>query len=130
MEIVGRLTANAALKELKEGKKVVNFSVAINDRIKTSTGERKDFTTFVNCSYWINPGITTHLVKGMLVELNGRLSAHAWTNSEGQTKAGIDFHVNTIKLHGVAGVQKQSGQSQEKQPITENNQPGQDDLPF
>jgi single-strand DNA-binding protein len=103
MEIVGRITANAIVTEVKSsGRKVVNFSVAVNDRYKPKDGELKEFTTFFNCSYWINPGIAGHLIKGSLVELNGRISVNAWANAEGEAKASLNFHVNSIKLHGKA----------------------------
>ena len=35
-----------------------------------------------------------------MVELYGRMSANAWTNAEGEAKASLNFHVNSIKLHG------------------------------
>ncbi|MBC7887455.1 MAG: hypothetical protein H7Z13_06160 [Ferruginibacter sp.] len=31
---------------------------------------------------------------------NGRVGANTWTNKEGEVKASLTFHVNTIKLHG------------------------------
>ena len=44
--IVGRITQNAKINTLKNDKKVVNFSVAINDSYKTKQGERKEQTTY------------------------------------------------------------------------------------
>jgi single-strand DNA-binding protein len=34
MEIIGRMTADATVNETRAGKKVVNFSIAINDTYK------------------------------------------------------------------------------------------------
>jgi single-strand DNA-binding protein len=80
---------------------VVNFSIAINDTYKTKgSTEVQKITTYVNCSYWINPGVSAYLTKGTLVECYGRIGANAWTNKEGEVKACLTFHVNTIKLHG------------------------------
>ena len=53
----------------------MNFSVAINDSYKTKQGERKEQTTYYNCSYWINAKIVEYLTKGTLVELSGRISS-------------------------------------------------------
>lgn len=101
MEIIGRVTANATVSETKAGKKVVNFSIAINDTYKTrGNTEVQKIVTYVNCSYWINPGVAAYLTKGSLVECSGRVGANAWTNKEGEVKASLTFHVNTIKLHG------------------------------
>lgn len=101
MEIIGRITADAAVNETKAGKKVVNFSIAINDTYKSKgSTEVQKIVTYVNCSYWINPGVAAYLTKGSLVECNGRVGANAWTNKEGEVKASLTFHVNSIKLHG------------------------------
>jgi single-strand DNA-binding protein len=101
MEIIGRITADATVSETKAGKKVVNFSIAINDTYKPKgSTEVQKITTYVNCSYWINPGVSAYLTKGTLVECYGRMGVNAWTNKEGEVKASLTFHVNTIKLHG------------------------------
>jgi hypothetical protein len=64
MELVGRLTADAKVSTLKNERKVVNFSIAINDSYKPKGSEMlTKITTFVNCSYWINPAIAEHLTK-------------------------------------------------------------------
>ena len=101
MEIIGRITADATVSETKAGKKVVNFSIAINDTYKPKgSTEVQKIVTYVNCSYWINPGVAPYLTKGMLVECYGRIGANAWTNKDGEVKASLTFHVTTIKLHG------------------------------
>ena len=67
MELTGRLTADAKVSTLKDERKVVNFSIAINDRYKTANGEVKEITTIINCAYWVNPNIAPYLSKGTLV---------------------------------------------------------------
>jgi single-strand DNA-binding protein len=101
MEIIGRITADAKITETKAGKKVVNFSIAINDTYKSKgSSEVQKSTTYVNCAYWINPGIATYLTKGGLVECAGRIGVNAWTNKDGEAKAALTFQVSRIKLHG------------------------------
>jgi single-strand DNA-binding protein len=101
MEIIGRITVNAAVSETKAGKKVVNFSIAINDTYKTKgSDEVQKVTTYVNCAYWINTDIAAYLTKGSLVECSGRIGVNAWTGKDGDAKATLTFHVNSIKLHG------------------------------
>lgn len=34
------------------------------------------------------------------MECYGRIAANAWTNKDGEVKASLTFHANTIKLHG------------------------------
>lgn len=121
MEIVGRLTADAKVTETKNGGKVVNFSLAVNDRFKTKSGELKEQATYFNCSYWISVGIAEHLLKGSLVEVSGRVSANAWVNAEGEAKASLNFHVDRIKLHGKANGTN-TGEA--------NTEPAADEIPF
>jgi single-strand DNA-binding protein len=101
MEIIGRLTADAKVNKLKDERKVVDFSIAINDSYRAKgAGERTQVTTYVQCSYWISASIAAHLTKGTMVELSGRIGVDAWNNMQGEAKAALRFHVSTIKLHG------------------------------
>lgn len=126
MEITGRLIMDSRTHELKDGRKVVNFCIAVNDSYKPKDSvEVKRISTFFNCSYWINPAIGQYLTKGTLVELYGRLSANAWNNTEGEAKASLNFHVNSIKLHGGSKSVKQDTGAPTAAGGTEN-----DDLPF
>ena len=134
MEIVGNLTRNATVNTVKSiERKVVNFSIAINDRYKKKSGEVKEFTTYFNCDYWINPGIAEYLTKGTLVELNGRVSASAWNNTEGEAKASLNFHVNSIKLHSKGKSNNAQAVVKESASEITAGQPSAeivDDLPF
>lgn len=117
MEIIGRVTADATVSETKAGKKVVNFSIAINDTYKTKdSSEVQKIVTYVNCAYWINAGIAPYLTKGSLVECAGRIGVNAYTNKEGEVKASLNFHVNSIKLHG-----KSNGGSNTPVPVVPMN---------
>lgn len=87
--IVGRITKNAEINTLKNDKQVVNFSIAINNSYKTKDGERREQTTYYNCSYWISPNVAKILTKGSLVELSGRISSSAWIGKDGEIKSGL-----------------------------------------
>lgn len=126
MELTGRITSDAKLSTLKDERKVVNFSIAINDSYKPKGSEvATKVTTYFNCSYWINPGIAQYLTKGTLVEVYGRISVNAWTNAEGEAKASLNFHVNSIKLHG-----KSNAATKETVPAAAEITEPIDDLPF
>ena len=127
MEMTARLTGDAKLSILKNDKQVVNFGVAINDsyRAKGSTGPTK-IVTYVQCDYWVNPGIAPYLTKGTLVELQGRVGVSAYTGKDGEAKATLTFHVNTIKLHGSAGVKNETPVKTNAEAVSEPA----DDLPF
>jgi single-strand DNA-binding protein len=101
MEITARVTADAKVNTLKDERQVVNFTVAINDSYKPKdSAEAKKVATFIQCAYWINPGIAKFLTKGTLVELYGRIGVNSYKDMQGEPKAMLTFHVNNIKLHG------------------------------
>lgn len=132
MEIIGRMTADATVNETKAGKKVVNFSIAINDTYKAKGMEdAKRFVTYFNCSYWINPGVAAYLKKGTLVECYGRISAGAYTSKDGEAKARLNFHVNILKLHGGSVRTDNTAANAERlNAAADTNNETAEDLPF
>jgi single-strand DNA-binding protein len=100
MNIIGRITADAKVKSLKDDRQVVEFSVAVN-RYYKSKGQEKGMnqTTFFNCSYWISIKIAERLKKGSLVELAGGLAVNAYADLQGNPKASLNFHVDSITIH-------------------------------
>ena len=100
MNITGRLTKDAKVSTLSDSRQVVNFSVAINESYKNKKGDRVEQTTFFECAYWISPRVAEWLTKGTVVELTGMVSARAWTGTDGELRAGLNFNTSNIKLHG------------------------------
>lgn len=101
MNITGRVTADAQVRNVSDSKTVVNFSVAINDSYKNRAGARMEHVTYFDCAYWLSPKVAAILTKGAVVELTGRVSARAWTGSDGQPHAGLNLNASSIKLHAV-----------------------------
>jgi len=125
MELFGRLTADAVVNTIKDGRKVVHFSIALNDTYRPKdSDEWKKFTTYVNCAYWISDAVAKNLTEGTLVEIYGRISVSSWINSGGEAKGSLNFHVNNIKMHGKPNAAKAEVPS--PSDITEPL----DDLPF
>ncbi len=129
MEIVGRITKDAVVNQLKDERNVVNFSIAVNDYYKPKNGEAVNITTYYNCSYWVNSKIAYLLAKGRLVEINGRIHANAYMGADGNVKASLNCHVNTIKFH--TGGKQSSEVPQENAAVSNSiNEEPVDDLPF
>jgi single-strand DNA-binding protein len=129
MEITGRITADAVVATTKSDKQVVNFNIAVNDRYQTKSGEKRETTEFVRCSYWIGSGIAKVLTKGTLVQIFGRISAQAWQGSDGEPKASLQFHTSNIKILGGGKrgtTEEQAQPSNGAAPTQDKN----DDLPF
>jgi single-strand DNA-binding protein len=128
MVIIGRLTKDAVVNQLKDERKVVNFSVAVNDYYKPKGHERGVIVTnYFNCSYWISSAFAERLKKGALVELNGRIGINAYTTLQGDAKASLTFHVNGITIHQVV---KDDARSTKKATKKEEAFEPIEDLPF
>ncbi|GAB3665358.1 hypothetical protein GCM10028791_41060 [Echinicola sediminis] len=128
MEITGRLTADATVHQLEDERKVVNFTIAINDRFKTQAGEVKDVATFIRCAYWISSKVAEWLNKGAIVQLYGRIGVDAYVNGNGKALGNLTFHTNNIKL--VASANKKNGQQQNGKSELEVTVEETEDLPF
>ena len=130
MNIIGKLTRDAEVYTTPQDKKVLNFSVAINDSYRKKQGERIEQTSYFDCSYWISANVAKILLKGALVELTGRVSTRAWTATNGELRSSLNFHASTIKLHGGSKKieQAQAVVKQENKKII-LEEPA-DDLPF
>jgi single-strand DNA-binding protein len=124
----GRLTANAEVRNVKGDKKVTGFTVAINDRFRTKDGEKKEIATYVECSYWVNPGLAEYLKKGTIVEIFGRVEARAWKKQDGDAMANLTCSVGTIKLLGNAT--KSNLERQDTKSTVTTTGVDNDDLPF
>ena len=127
MEMTARLTGDAKISNLKNDRQVVNFSIAINDSYKAKgSNEPTKIVTYVQCDYWVNPGVAQYLTKGTLVELQGRVGVNAYIGKDGEAKAILTFHVNTIKLHGGLGVKNETTVKTNAEAVAVPT----DDLPF
>ena len=136
MNIIGRLTRNAEVRNLSNEKQVVNFSIATNDNYRNKEGERIEQTTYFECAYWISPKVADFLTKGTLVELSGRAYTSAWLGKDGEPHAGLNFHTAQIKVHSSRKrTENKSTESNktDKKEISKSKSPDTDkdnDLPF
>lgn len=100
MVLVGRLTKDAVVNQLKDERKVVNFTLAVNNYYKPKNSDKGvAVTTFVNCAYWVSPKIAEWLKKGTLIEITGRLAINAYKDMQGEAKGSLTCHVDSIKIH-------------------------------
>lgn len=131
-QITGRLIADAVVKTLDSGKEVVSFSIAENQTYKRKGDDPLQFTTFFNCSYWTNTGIAQVLRKGAVVQINGRISARAYTTNTGDAAASLNLHANRIDVLSYAQEKNASAKPTAKPEKTgKSSKDGDtDDLPF
>lgn len=126
MVLVGRITKDAVVNQLKDERQVINFTLAINDYYKPKNGEGKNIATYINCSYWMNAKLADRITKGTLIEATGRIYANAYIGNDGEPKASLNCHVNSIKLHSTSKATKTTEGALNANDITEPFE----DLPF
>lgn len=81
--LVGRLTSDLETKELEDGKKVTNMTLAIPRSYKNANGEYE--TDFVTCTLWNNIAETTaeYCKKGDILGVKGRLQTNNYEKDDG-----------------------------------------------
>ena len=127
MLVIGRITKDAVVKQLKDERQVIEFSIAVNDWYKPKGSEAGvKVATFFNCSYWLNPRMAERLKKGTLVELSGRAGVNVYNDMKGEAKGSLIFHVNNIKIHQMT----KAGTAFTTVPAPESVSEPDDDLPF
>lgn len=102
--ITGNLGSDAEIKQTKEGRSYLSFSVAVSD------GKDKP-TTWFSASAWADRFITSKLIdymkKGTKVLVDGKYVPTAWTREDGTPDVSHNILVNDIELMGSASSKSQ-----------------------
>ncbi len=75
--LIGRLTRDPELKTLSTGKKLVEFSIAVNKRIKPKEGNDADFF-YVKAWGQTADYISEYVGKGRLIAVDGRMETNQY----------------------------------------------------
>ena len=99
VQLIGRLGKDPEGRFTPTGKKVTNFSLAVDNRWKTATGEAKDSTEWVNIEAWgrLAEVCDEYLHKGSLIYVEGRLKTDRYED-EGQTKYFTKIVMSTFQF--------------------------------
>lgn len=131
MEITGRVTADAVVQKVSSDKQVVNFRIAINDNYKPKNStEVKEVVTYINCSYWLSVKTADWIKKGALVQLFGRIGLNVYSNSDGEAKGSLTFHINNLKILVFAKREEQAENGKVNSAVKSKKNETADDLPF
>jgi single-strand DNA-binding protein len=96
--IIGNLTSDCEVKTFGT-KNVLNFTVAVNDKFKDSSGNKVEKALFYNCNYWKeNTKLSEFLTKGTKIYLEGTPDADVFKDRNGEYRASIKINVSNIEL--------------------------------
>jgi single-strand DNA-binding protein len=79
LEVTGRITRDAVVKQTQSGWIIYNFSLAINGSKKVS-GQWQDTTTFLDVSYFSKENLK--FLKGQSKRISGRIEQQTWIDKK------------------------------------------------
>lgn len=142
-QFIGNLGADPESRSFQNGGKVCNLRLAVTEKWKTSSGERKEKTEWVSVAIF-GEGLAgvaeRYLRKGSKVFVQGKLSTRKW-----QDQSGADRYSTEVVLQGPGAVltmldgpqgNSGGGRAQEPHPGAHGGDHGgfdpdlDDDIPF
>ena len=99
--LIGNLTRDPELKHLPKGTSVCNFSMAVNRRWKTETGEDRDDVYFADCKAFGKQAeiIAQYVKKGHPFMVEGRLTREEWDDKNtGQKKSATRIMIESFQF--------------------------------
>jgi single-strand DNA-binding protein len=98
--IIGRLGHDPDLRYTPQGTPVCNFSVATDYIYNNANGERQQRTTWFRVVVFgkMAENCNAYLAKGRLVLVTGRVSMNTWTDRDGNARASLDVHADTVRF--------------------------------
>ena len=110
--IAGNLTRDPEMRTTPSGASVCSFSVAVNRRFRTASGENQESTSFIDCTAWGRTGetISQYMHKGSPILVSGRLDQRSWDDQNtGQKRSRVEIVVEDFNFIG--GEQRDGGGS-------------------
>lgn len=111
----GTLTRDPELKATSGGDSVLEFGLAVNDRVRDAGGEWVDRPNFVDCTVWGRraDALAKILAKGMKVCVEGGIRYSSWEDKKtGQRRSKLRIAVKELELMGRGQQQQQPDASQ------------------
>lgn len=101
--LIGRLTADPALKYTQSGTAVCTFTLAVNRRFANQNGERE--ADFINCQAWQKTAefVANYFKKGQQMALEGRLQVRSYDGNDGQKRWVTEVVAEQIEFVGSKG---------------------------
>ena len=122
--ISGNVTRDAELRGSGNGRSMLTFGVAVNERRKNpQTGEWENVPNFVDCVVWGNraDAIAQYVTKGTKVAVEGRLRYSSWEKN-GERRSKLEVVVDEIEFLSQGQRQQQAPQQQYQQPMQQYQQ--------
>lgn len=100
--LMGNLTADPRIKEVKPGLKLAEFGLAVDASYRRKDGEQKEATVFVDVVVWGRQAeaAAAWLAKGRPVFVDGRLQLDQWKSREGENRSKLRVLADRVQFQG------------------------------
>lgn len=130
--IVGNVGRDAEMRYTPTGVPVTSFSVAVNRRWNSASGEQQEKTTWFRVTCWRKLAETAgqYVKKGMKILVEGEVEAQAYVDREGTARGTLELTATTFKFlssraeAGEGGAPNAAAGAGDEFPVHE------DDIPF
>lgn len=131
IQVIGNIVRDAVVRDTN-GRKAINFVVAVNKSYKDKEGVKHEKATFYSCTQWRESTqsveVTKYLTKGIKVFVEGEPSAEMYQTKEG--KQAIDNRINIGFLQLLTFAEKAESSTNSSAVMAETVAENVDDLPF
>ena len=94
--ITGRLAQDVTVRQTANGKPVANFSIAVQRNTKNENGQYDADFFNVTCFNSTAEFAEKYLVKGVKIEISGRIQNDSWTDKDGNKRTSTVIYANNI----------------------------------
>lgn len=110
--VSGNLTRDPELRQAG-ATPVLQFGIAVNDRVKDQSGEWIDKPNFFDVIVWGTRGeaLARYLQKGSKVVISGRLRWSQWQTKEGDKRSKVEIVADDVEFMSKADAGSQSSYS-------------------
>jgi single-strand DNA-binding protein len=126
--LIGNAGQDAEVKSTSNGKRVANFSLAINNSFHNGKGEKVQRVEWVRCVAWNKQAeIAGRLVtKGKQLFIEGRLQTRRYEDGEGTARTITEVVVTTLRVLGGAARDTEEETATESAAVDSDR----DEIPF
>lgn len=133
--LVGNLTRDPEVNYTQTGQAVTKFTIAVNRRFKTSSGEQKQETSFIPIEVWGRQAenCKEYLKKGRSALIEGSIRSDRWTGQDGTARSRLKIVAVRVQFlptpsargEGIPG----EGKISEEVPKEKTEKPAETKLP-
>jgi single-strand DNA-binding protein len=97
--MIGRLARDPEMRQTTTGKEVVEFTLAVDKRIKP-TDPNQPTADFFRCKAWGQTAefVAKYAAKGRLASIDGRLDSRRYVDKDGNDREAIEIVCDNVNL--------------------------------